>query len=157
MPWRYLARYRLSDEPAAVLARVYEANASGAMEIPEWITDVGAWIFETAGSPEVPSAADWGERDEATLFVFSNGSAHAELQRELAASLGQHTVAPPWSFHDAGSPFDPDYPSPWQQLSTFALNDGAALSASAVSATQLRGVTDLAAAAYSPLTPAHTK
>jgi ADP-ribose pyrophosphatase YjhB (NUDIX family) len=136
MPWRYLARYRLSDEPAAVLAGVYEANASGAMEIPEWITDVGAWIFKATGSPEVPADADWGVRDEPTLFVFSNGDARV-----------QGDGVPTGTFEDAGAPFDPAYPSPWSRLSTFAVAD----------AEQAPGVTGLAAAAYKPLTPAHTK
>jgi hypothetical protein len=104
-PWRFLARYELHDPPSVVLARIYAANASGELEVPDWIVDVGAWIFESDSS-----STNWlaGEMPTA-LYLGDVAPTDAERSRRLA---------------DAGQPFDPSVPCPWPVVTEAQYNAG---------------------------------
>jgi hypothetical protein len=103
MPWRYVARYAVVDEPADVVARVYEANASGRMAVPEWITDVGAWFFTATSQAAEP----WERSADESLLTLD---VDATPPGDDAAGIRT------WTY--SGVPFDPGFPSPWQALST---------------------------------------
>jgi hypothetical protein len=92
--WGYLARYELADAPSVVLERIYAANGSGELEVPEWIVDVGAWIFDSDSA-----AADWLAVDAPTALYLGN------VQTPGATRSRRLT--------DAGHPFDPEVPCPW--------------------------------------------
>jgi hypothetical protein len=93
-PWGFVARYELADAPSLVLERIYTANSSGELEVPKWIVDVGAWIFDSDST-----AADWLAVDTPTaLYLGDVETPGAARSRRLT---------------DAGQPFDPDFPCPW--------------------------------------------
>jgi hypothetical protein len=102
MAWTHMARYALADDPSTVVARVYEANASGRMPVPDWITDVGAWFFT---ADDADGTADQWETGSVQLSIALARTA------EPPAATGRA-----WTY--SGVPFDPDFPSPWEHLVT---------------------------------------